>query len=140
MSTLKELREISVAQAAAGLLGFSGMVAPGILTLYYYRHEDFVALDSLAILLLAGSLTLPPSITVLFAIRFFTSVKEFRSAFWIASHLCSVSAYGALFASYNTGLDFKRFAALFCIICLVVFLICLRVFKIKELKNEKSSG
>lgn len=121
---LKELKTLEE-QHFVVFIGFlAAILSPGLLIIFHFKNDLFFDLDTIKLLLLAVSISLPILFSGLLVVLLGTE-KGFSSISSVSSFVTLMTFYGTFTASYLSDWTFKEFIGAYCIFMIGMTLLTL---------------
>jgi len=138
-SIISELKKIKFFHIRIFIICFLGILAPGVLIVFYYRSEITMNYDVLKLLTFSISFTLP--VVMINTIDFIVHLGDKISlSFILGCFLTAIQLYLLLYLSYFFTLRFKTFSLFVGATTLLFFVISIIILIIKGSKKKKSSN
>jgi len=111
MDIFEQIKKVEAYDLIKLLMGFVGVVSPGLLILFLFKRDLFISLDLMKLVLLSASLSLPIVLLNYFLLSIIPSVKksiyETTANLFTASLISAMVFYGALVVTYFLGLKLQ---------------------------------
>ena len=147
MTILDDIKRLSTNDISIVMSAFISIVAPGFLTLYLFKPNLIVTLDTSKLIFFSIALALPVVITNFLSIAayhpFLTkgtqsqvpSDQDRVQAFVDAMALASIIFYPSILTAYLFGLSFRHFLIAVAVLQLVVFILEYSCFRCARSRN-----
>jgi hypothetical protein len=151
MPVLDDLKQLKHTDFVIATVTFISIVAPGILILQMFKPTLFAALDTIKVIFLAISFTLPIVAVNFFGIGYAGHLKRVRQreplndSHGLISFFAMLATfsifYSAIALAYFCGLSFKNFVEVVCVIqAVAIFLEYLAIRKAKAIPIKGLPG
>lgn len=111
MDIFDQIKKLEAYDLVKLIMGFIGVVSPGLLTFFLFKRDLFISLDLMKLVLLSASLSLPIVLLNYFLLSIIPSVKrstyETTANMLTASLMSALIFYGALVVAYFGGLNLQ---------------------------------
>lgn len=132
---LKELKTLNEYHFVSLTIFLAAILSPGLLIIFHFKNELFFDLDTIKLLILAISISLPILFSGVLVVLFCTS-EDFSSISSISSFVTLMSFYGTFTVSYFFEWTFKEFIGAYCIFMVGLTLITI----VESWVMKKKSG
>ena len=139
MDIIEQVKKIEASDLMNALVGFVGIIAPGILTMFMFKRDLFITLDLMKLILLSASISIPIVFLNIGLGKFLEDGDNkytLHETLFLSLIISAIVVYPSFLISYLAGFSFRGFVFTL-IACEAAILLLVKIADYTEERNQK---